>query len=288
MLNFPNLIYQTLQDDNLQRKPGGHNPSSASFKYPDGKLIGTDLLTQWLKWREVPYSNAPDGAALFKMRMGDSAHYAISSVLKRNKSLKVLAEQDASFVVGNSKLLPGLTFPITYRLDCLVNDGNELGIVEVKSTMQQVMYSPGWGLKFTGPKVEHLLQCISYIELAPMVKYVSLVYVDRGSGGMLQFNIEKKGKGYTVDGKPVQDITWEGITSRWKELEVYLKSNEQPPIERSVWINDKTGEVMDVKTIGGQKFKSDWEWLYSSYRDYVWKNPTNFQYTFNAKHNQPV
>jgi hypothetical protein len=273
------LIYDTVEKENKNWIPKAHYPSSASFKFPNGLLVGPDLLDQWLKWKGVQPSNPSDGPGLLKMRLGNGAHKELEKVLQKS-GVKVMSE------VAGKYQHPLLVYPISYRVDHLIEDEEGLGVLEVKSSMQQQMYSPYFGIKVKGIKLDHALQVLDYLKLVPGVKRGKLLYIDRGTGGMLEFDLWIGDDGllhYEGEGlKRTLEITWDGIIERRRLLEAAVKLDTPPEPEYRAWINEKTGEVMPKKTIHGKEFKTNWRVMYSDYKDYIWKNPENFKYSLNA------
>jgi hypothetical protein len=301
-MNLTDLIYRTLENENkFKRQQTAHYPSSASYKFVDGTLVGPDLLMQYLKWKGVPPSNPSDAVGLLKMKLGDGAHKELARILNKAEGIRILTELPAKY------LAPGLKKEISLRVDHLIEntllpatDGSRLFILEVKSSMQQQMFAKGWGIKTQGPKLDHLLQVICYIEIIPKtvpgfsdLRSAKLLYVDRGTGGLLEFNIIKATSGHysvfdsegkllpVLENQRVEQISFEGIISRWATLENLLEGASPIP-EYRAWLNESTGEVMDTKTIKGQTYKTPWRVLYSEYKDYIWKNPANYQHSYNA------
>lgn len=278
------VVYDTLERNRKDWTPKAHYPSSASFKFSDGRLIGPDLLNEYLKWTGVTASNPSNGASLLKMELGNAAHKGLEKILQKS-GMEVMSE------VAGKLQLKDLKSPISYRVDHLIEDENELAVLEVKSTMQQQMYSP-WGIQAKGPWAthpDHLLQVICYLEMVPGVKLGKLLYIDRGSGGMLEYNVNRLPASgfYSVSNSDatnavvIPEVTWPGIIKRWKDLELAVASGKAPDPEYRAWINEKTGEVMPKKTIKGKEFKTNWRVLYSGYKDYIWKNPDYFKFSYN-------
>lgn len=278
------IILDTLVKTAKDWQPKSHYPSSASFKYPDGSTIGPDLLSQYLKWTGVRASNPPSGESIIKMRLGDATHGMLGNVLAL-ADIKCVSE--SSFKAA----IQGLVNPISGRTDFLVELAQELEVIEAKSTTDSQMFgSDRFGDKFSigrnGPKPEHKLQMISYLNNIPGVKRGRFLYIARDTGAMLEYVMERVvGKDeYLMDGKPVPYLSWAGIISRWQTLEEAVKTRVAPPPDYRAWINEKTGNVMKVKTINGATFKTDWHVMYDSYRDAIWGNPENFKFSNNVVH----
>lgn len=277
MKRIKTLVYDTLEKDNKSYVPTAHYPSSASFKFSSGELVGPDMLDQYLKWTGVTPSNPSDSPSLLRMKLGDGVHGVLAKIFSKC-GLKVLTE------TAGRVQIEGLKYPISYRTDQLIEMDGELIVLEVKSSTEQQMFGKGWGIQDKGPKMDHILQVICYLQLVPMVKAAKLLYIARDTGRMIEYDITNHERGYAVDGKLIPELSWQGIIDRWVRLEKIVADKMQPEPEYKVWINEKTGEVMDKKTIKGEFFKSDWRALYSPYLDLVWKNPDNFKYTYNAQH----
>lgn len=280
MNQLSNLILKTLESQNKDWVPKSHYPSSAGFKYADGAVVGPDILSQFLRWTGVKPSNPPDGPSIMKMRLGDATHKALADILAK-AGINVLTE--TSF----KRNVEGLVYPVSGRTDFLAEiTAGELEVVEAKSSQDAQMFGKignGWTIRDTGPKPDHILQVICYLNCIPGLKRARILYVARDTGRMLEFIMERTGiDSYSVDGKTVPELSWAGIVARWSELENIVKLGIPPEPDYQAWINTKTGEVMDTKQIAGEKYKTHWRCTCDSYRDFIWRNPENFKYSFNA------
>ena len=277
-MNIKEVIYKTLEQENKSWTPKNHNPSSASFKCSDGKVIGKDLLSLFYKWKGLPATDPPDAKAILKMKAGDANHEMIAKILAK-AGIKALAE------VGGKVNVPGLKQAIGYRVDGLQELNGDL--LEVKSVGGDQIAGRGWGIRDCGPKLDHLLQCVCYIELVPGVKRVRLLYISRDDGEMEEFVLEHSGAKYQIEqllnGKIIYpEITFAGICDRWAQLEGYLASDVEPLPEFRIWVNEN-GSLMKVKQIKGERYKSDFEAIYSSYFTKIYLDPNNFdKVTYNA------
>lgn len=276
MSQLARLIYKTLEETNREFVPKAHYPSSAGFKYADGSVVGPDILSQYLKHTGVKPSNPPDGPAIMRMRLGDGTHTSIATTLAK-ANVKVMSE------VAFKNAVPGLKLPVSGRVDNLIELDGDLEVVEVKSTQSNAMFGKGWGLQENGPKEDHILQVICYLQSIPGLKRGRFLYVARDTGQMLEFTMTKIGDSYFINGKPVKELSWAGIVARWSNLEAVVASGVAPEPEYRPWLN-KDGEIMAFKTIKGEKFKTPWRVEYDAYRDFIWKNAANFKYTENFAH----
>lgn len=274
MGRLASLIYKTLEETNREFVPQAHYPSSASFKYADGTTIGPDILSQYLKHTGVRPSNPPDGPSLLRMRLGDGAHTTIADALGK---ANVKACPEAKF----KNAVPGLRLPISGRVDNLIELDGELEVIEVKSTGDQAMFGKGWGIESKGPKEDHQLQLICYLQNIPGLKRGRFLYVGRESGAMLEFVMERSGDTYAINGKPVKELSWAGIVARWAELENLVEAKTPPPPDYRPWLK-KEGGIQAIKTIRGVASKTPWRVEYDPFRDHIWLDPANFKYSRNA------
>lgn len=281
MKQLSSLILKTLESQNKDWVPKSHYPSSAGFKYSDGTVIGPDMLSQFYKWTGAKPSNPPDGPSIMRMKLGDGSHGVLGNVLQK-AGINVLAE--TSF----KKNIDGLSHPVSGRTDFLAEfTTSELEVIEAKSSQDSQMFGKignGWTIRDTGPKPDHILQVICYLNCIPGIKRGRFLYIARDTGRMLEFVMERTGDdSYSIDGRTIPEISWAGIVARWVELENIVKSGVAPAPDYQAWINTNSGEVMEKKTIKGEEYKTPWRVTYDSYRDLIWKDPKNFQFSFNAK-----
>lgn len=280
MKQISKLILDTLEKTQKDWQPRAHYPSSAGFRYSDGSVVGPDMLSSFYKWTGIKPSNPADGPGIMKMKLGNATHDTIAKILAESGT-KVLAE--TSFKVA----VPGLLHPVSGRSDFLTAiEPGELEVVEAKSSQDAQMFGKignGWTIRDTGPKEDHVLQVICYLNCIPGLRRGRFLYVARDTGRMLEFVIERDGEdSYSIDGRKVPELSWKGIVARWAELESIVKSGVAPAPDYQAWLNDK-GEVMDVKQIAGEKYKTPWRVSYDPYKDLIWKNPDNRKYSFNEK-----
>jgi hypothetical protein len=279
MTNVSDLILDTLVKTSKDWQPRSHYPSSAGFVYSDGTVIGPDILSSFYKWTGVKPSNPADGPGILKMRLGDATHRALADALAKS-GVRVLSE--TSFKVKPE----GLEHEVSGRSDFLIElSGHDLEVVEAKSSQDSMMFGKvgnGWTIRDAGPKADHILQVICYLNCIPGLKRGRFLYVARDTGRMLEFIMERTGQDtYSIDGRPVRELSWSGIISRWAEVERVVKSGIAPAPDYHAWLN-KDGEVMTKKTIKGEDFKTPWRVMYDGYRDLIWKNPENYKYSYNA------
>ena len=154
-------------------------------------------------------------------------------------------------------------------------------MIEIKTTGNQQLTSKWFGIKHFGPKPDHLLQCITYMNVEPAVEWVALIYLDRDTAYRIEYHIVKKGDTYFLDGKEIKGLNFKGIQNRWMELEKYIELNNIPPRDYKVWLG-KDGRVQKTKTKDGKIIgKSDFRCMYCDFKDKCWSLPGAWEDSFN-------
>lgn len=256
-----------------------HNPSSASVS-KEGVVTGACLRQLYYKASAEPSSEPSDGGSILKMEFGNVIHDYLASKLQKIPGLTYKAEVPGKLIVDD------LTKEVSYRLDGLVFGGEEydntLGGVEIKTVFGRKMDS----IKEYGPSDDHLLQIVCYFKALPEVKWFSLLYFARDTGYRIEYQLFKDGDDIYMYGPGVSEptkllFTWEQIKERFKTYEGYLERKELPPRDYKVWLSP-SGQIMAVKTIKGDKYKSDWRCLYCNWKTKCWSGTDAFKDTYNA------
>jgi hypothetical protein len=249
-----------------------HNPSSASA-IVNGKVEGACL--RQLYWRAVkePESDPQDPTSSYAAWLGDAIHWAVQKRLSKSRELSIMPETKGQVLVD------GLTTEISYRLDGLLSVDNAIGGLEIKTTQGEALSNNYYGIRTKGPKLDHLLQVITYFNTFPGLKWFILFYIGRDNGFKLQFNIARNGDGYSVKSLSGVDfsnlltgVSFSSIVDRWKTLETYILTKEVPPRDYKVWLKED-GTIQALKQIKGEKFKSDWRCNYCSFKTKCWSQP---------------
>lgn len=271
-MKITDLLYDTLgKDERVKRAKVAHYPSSASIIMPNGKVVGTSLIDQFLSWKDVPPSNPPTAQKKLEFMFGDAKHEVIAKILSK-ANVKAMSEASAKYQH------PKLKYPISYRTDNIIEANGEVIVVEVKTSEGGYRYIEN--LQNDGPKLGHVLQVVCYLEMVPGARRGKLLYLVSPGPKLIEFEILKTSEGYECDGDLVTGMTFEKIIDRWVSLEDYLHKDVRPDMEFKGWISP-TGTFMKVKTIDHVSYKSDWELDYSAYRDYLILDPNNEKFTYN-------
>lgn len=276
------VIIEEVKAQKERRKgyPYRHNPSSASIKLPDGRIVGKCLRQLYYKAKEEKAVKAVDTTNYLQMKFGDAIHNAILSRIQKVKGLTTLVE------VGTRTIIDPLTKEVSFRMDGLATqDDGTVGGIEIKTTQGRSLtgktHGVGWGIKYKGPKEDHLLQVISYFNLHRAIKWFVLIYLARDNAYRLEYHITRDGDKYFLNGAEIKDLNFEGIKRRWMELEAYIEKNEVPPRDFKVFL-DSEGNIQKTKTTKGVLIKSDWQCLYCPYAEELcWNDPNSFDDSYN-------
>lgn len=214
------------------------------------------------KWTTEPATNPVSASGLWKMKMGDSIHDLIHEFLSE-AGFTIIPE------VGGEKYLPGLNYPIGYRMDNLfVNPENgTIEGIEVKTG-----YGRGirWIAKAAEPRMGDLMQCTLYLLLAGLEK-IYLLYVARDDSYRTQFVIEMTPGGWVqVNGFPVKDDMVKVIIKRLETIEKHIESKAMPDREYKVAI--KNGEIRSLFQKNNVKYKTDWQCSYCRWQTLCWRS----------------
>lgn len=261
-INIIKTLYDSMQDDEggKRREKKAHSPSEA-----------TKCIRQlWYRWKNETISDPVDEPGWFKMRMGDAVHDGIRALLKRK--LDIIDE------VKGTKNIPGLFYPINFRVDSLLvnpETGRTEGL-EIKSTFGRAIDT----IKKSGvPKPSDETQTLIYLYLSDdNINHWNLLYVSRDTGYMQQFRYERCHGKFYRDALELQ-VTERGLFKKFFELEAALEHDTPPVGEFGVVI--KAGEVKDKIQHKNVEYKSDWQCLYCPYIT-LCKEPKKYKFSIPA------
>lgn len=280
---MPNNSFLALIDTELKReqaakevyykdRPYAHYPSSASCVKPDGSVVGACLRNLYWRATKEPVDETADTlASVLQRGFGDAIHTWLSEKLKKVEGLSFTPEVPGKWSVD------GLTREVSYRMDGLATIDGKKGGLEIKTTQ-------GRGLEYMikegGPKEAHMLQTLDYLGANPELSFFNLVYVARDSGFNVEYRITRESEGLVLAqvypshkalGR-IEGISVEGTNKRRKELEEAVVNKTLPKRDFAVFLN-KDGGIQDVRTKGGERYKSDFMCLYCDYAKKCWSMP---------------
>jgi len=207
-----------------------------SIKTKNG-IEGKCNLALWRNFKGIEKSNPIQPYTIWKFEMGNKVHEFIAENLKE---VGYKIESETPFKTQ----IEGLKYPISGRSDNIIHLPDKKIGVEVKSR-----YGKGFrNIKFEGLRPSDLLQIFCYLNCGVADEYILLI-INFDSGYREQYLIERK-NGFLIANKElIEDISWQGIINRLKELEDYLQKNEMPPKDFE---------------------KKDWHCKYCEYKNLCW------------------
>jgi len=254
-----------------------HNPSSASSMdaMNGNKIDGACLRQQYYKATNVPPSEPVKPKGQLNMDFGNAIHDKYAHYIKKIPGYFAMDE------VPMKASVEFLKKKISLRVDGLLvpmDTGIVEGGIEIKTCKSDAISSQHWGLKKKGPKLDHLLQVITYFGTNPHLKWFSLIYLARDTSDRIEFHIVKNGDAYwwRFAGEPknksrkIEGTSFDHIRGRWVVLEGHLEKGFPPPRDYNVFLN-KDGKVQKTKTVGGETKKSHFRCLYCDYLTYCWE-----------------
>lgn len=246
-----------------------HNPSSATMVTEDGRVVGACLRALYYKATREPISDARPLTTKLQGDFGNGIHDKITQKLLKSDKIKMIPE------AAGRELIDPLTKEISFRLDGLVTHKGEQGCLELK-TMQsfglQRMVREG------GPKEAHVLQVLCYFGTNPDLRWASLVYLGRDNAFRAEYHIYKdpandrfviRGITPTKAPKKIDQLSFENVVKRWRELELNVERKELPKRDYKV-VLDKEGLITDKRTKNGVEYKSDFACMYCSWKTKCW------------------
>ena len=200
----------------------------------------------YYKWTNHKASNPIEAGGIWKMRMGDAAHDMIHEFLVA-----------CGFEIINEvafKKDVGLKYPISGRIDNVFIDvDGVVSGIEVKS-------SYGAGIKNIQrsgkPKYDDLSQVSVYMGCTDIKRFY-LIYFGRDNAYRTQF---------VIDSIP---IPFYSLIDRFRMLEYYVTNNIIPGRDYKVAI--KNGEIRDKFQKDNKEYRSNWQCLYCSHKDFCWQ-----------------
>lgn len=270
--NILRILGEVIEDEDKNREPRlvyHHNPSSATMKCDDGRVVGACLRQLWYKAKGQPESDSKELTVKLQGLFGQAIHDAVLGKLQKSKKLSVIPE------AAGKVLIDPLTSEVSFRLDGLVTYRGELGVLEIKTKqgfgLQRQVKDRGWN-------EDDVLQVLSYFGTNPALMWGSLVYLARDSAYRAEYHITKEEDGFYIKGilpeepkKKLDQLSFERITARWKELEGLIEKKELPKRDYKVVFTDD-GRITESRIKMGQKYKSDYRCLYCSYQSQCWLN----------------
>jgi hypothetical protein len=203
-------------------------PSYASCRVGK-KIIGTCLRKQYWRWKGEPDNT--DYRTWISAKLGKAYEEAFLEGYRGKGLLKSSNQKLRIWIMG---------LPISMETDAITKKGE---VIECKSAYGKAFYA---AIKYK-PKPEHLCQILVYLACLGLDTCI-LPYGSRDDTGIR--------KGYVLKKRDIEreGITFIGIISRWKILQLCLSTNMLPERDFSY---------------------DDWQCQYCSYRKLCYKTSKN-------------
>lgn len=276
---FKRMDEYILARANKDKEIHTHWPSNSSCLVEDIP-VGKCLRAQWYGWTRVPPTNPVDLDTAWKFFLGDCVHIGIASILDKI-NVENIKEAEAF------QQVPGLKYPVHGKADILFMDTDWVATqsfthgLEIKTTFGRAITDPKTGVKYNGPKINHLLQMITYMKESGNIWY--LFYIGRDTGWRYHFKVKYDFyKDEVICDDKVMPITWRGIIERWQVLEIALKTEVCPSKDyelqyseeklRPLWLGYKktTRSKRPLSFKAYSRGKGDWQCSYCLWKDLCW------------------
>ncbi len=272
--NFLNLLEEVYEQEDKKyaetAKEGfRHNPSSASFTKASGEVVGACVRALYYKaTKEVP-SEVKQLTTKLQGDFGNGIHDKITEKLKKSDKIKIIPESPGKTVVDD------LTNEVSYRLDGLVTHKGEEGYLEIK-TMQS--FALQRMVKSGTPRDKDVLQVLSCLGAKPELRWAALVYFGRDNAFRAEYHIYKDPAtdSYVYRGitpakheQDIDELSFEGIVSRWKELEVAVAEQKLPKRDFKAVLKED-GSVTDKRVRNYVEYKTASACMYCNWKTLCW------------------
>lgn len=272
--NFLNIIEEVYEEEDKRHAENAkegfrHNPSSASFRKANGEVIGACVRALYYKATKEAPTNARPLTTKLQGDFGNAIHDKLTEKLKKSDKIKIIAESAGRTVVEE------LTNEVSYRLDGLITHKGEEGYLEIK-TMQsfalQAMVKSG------KPRDKDILQVLSCLGAKPDLRWAALVYVGRDNAYRAEYHIYKdpltdtyvfRGITPTKHEQDVDELSFEGIVARWKELEVAVAEQKLPRRDFKAVLKED-GTVTDKRVRNYVEYKTASACKFCSWQTKCW------------------
>lgn len=283
---FLDLLEQTYEQEEKDyvRKEGyNHNPSSATMVDDSGKVVGACLRALFYKATGEPATEKKELTNKLQAGFGNGIHDFITDRLQKSKKITLVSEAPGKVIVSP------LTHEISFRLDGLVTHLGELGCLEIKT---QQSYGLQRMVKEGGPKKSDILQVLSYFGTNENIRWASLVYFARDTAYRAEYHIYKDPengrfviKGITPQTKEkyIEELSFDKVVKRWKELEDFVERKELPKRDYKAVLRED-GSVTDKRVKNGVEYATDFQCRYCSWQTKCWSGPDALENSYKVGH----
>lgn len=249
-LNLIDSLYRYFEEQEKVREPQDKITFAPSYLNACGRQIF------YKKTGQTP-TNPPDLPARFKMHFGTLMHTEIQRMLSEIGHLE-------SFEEFRTTEYEGLVF--NYFYDGILNVEGERHIMEIKT-----IYGAGFDAIKENPKEDHLIQAVSYMVFEKIPRAV-ILYIGRDNGYMVQHHLRAENKTLFVNDKDTNYLRlWKDKIQKMKELVLMIEAGVLPERDFQIVLKNSKGIITDNFQYKNEKYKSDWNCNYCSFKDLCWQ-----------------
>ena len=189
-----------------------HHPRKAHyasdlFTFIDDRPVGSCPRKRWYDWKGIKPSDVDPTRVLY-MKVGSILHEHLFKSAWEKAGLKIDDEVEL-----NPIKVKQLKYPIHGRLDIIVD--NSL-LVEIKTTQGKGITNKNFGVKYTGAKIEHILQLSFYKRFYKIDLPAVFIYFGRDNFYRTQIELTE------------EKIDWNDVFYRLLDFEKTLEENRPP------------------------------------------------------------
>jgi len=206
------------------RPPTRHYPSEASIVLLSGEVAGRCHRQSWYKRRGYRPDKLIEARNLRIMQIGKAIEQMEIGFCK---SMGIHLADDLPF----ENEVRGMT--ISGKIDAIyVDEHGKQVCVEYKTTSGYTFASVAGKIRRLkgGPKPEHVLQVMLYLDALDYLDYGLIFYMNRKDAEVIEHKVEVLRNGVLINGQP-EEYTLDEIYRRYEELTRYLTCDTPPPCD---------------------------------------------------------
>lgn len=251
----PNLINE------MDKVISSDTPHKRTGHYPSDVLNCSRAIIY--SWKNLSPSDPISFGGFYKMRIGDCIHDMLTDIIIKTATLENI-ETEVEIKIQP----PRLSYEIRGRLDMIFDyEGEKIG-AEIKTSYGRGIVEI---MKTGRPKEEHVAQCICYMEMTGINKFI-LLYLGRDNAYRTQFLVHKHNDKYYCNGLELK-ITFNRILDKLYYIEKHLNDDTIPDREYNVCI--RNFEIVQKYIEKGMNYNTSWQCSYCKYKSYCWQTKTS-------------
>lgn len=212
----------------------------------------------YYKYTDTPASNEVSTHAYLKMLMGTTIHAEIEKILK-----------EIGIYESGEELKEKNLFSLNFRymVDGVLRINEKRYIFELKT-----VYASGYNSIEREPKIEHVMQLLSYMHLEKIDNGI-LLYIGRDNGYMIEYNLVIEDGNLYINHYEKNNYLEEfnGLIIKLKDIEKHIETEILPARDYQIVMKNTKGEISEKFTKDKVNYKSDWQCSYCKWKDLCWE-----------------